>query len=107
MARIIILAALILTRILAQAQDEPSNTITQPGNGTAGPLEGDIEAKYRLFGWHNCADAEKQAIKDAFGEKDKITAIDSSFHINWHGALAVDYIRYVPRKRPVATTESH
>jgi hypothetical protein len=59
------------------------------------PLGGDVEANYRLFGWHNCNTEEKKAITEAFGEKDTITGIDSAFDINWKGSLAIDYLGYV------------
>lgn len=54
--------------------------------------QGDVGALYRLYGFHNCNNDEKKAIYDAFGEKDTITGISSSFFINWNGAVAIDFI---------------
>lgn len=90
MIRPLFFSALFLTCVFVRAQ---TSTAVLPDTAQPKP-SGDVGALYRLYGWHGCTDEEKKAITDALGEKDTITGIDSSFHINWHGAVAVDYIGY-------------
>jgi hypothetical protein len=89
MIRRLFFSALFLADALVRAQ---TNT-TLPNTAQPKP-SGDVGALYRLYGWHGCTDEDKKAITDALGEKDTITGIDSSFVINWNGAVAVDHIGY-------------
>ena len=85
---VVALSHLLVQAVLADEPDPPDP------KGIPSRKGGDVEANYRLFGWNNCNDDEKKAIKDAFGEKDTITGIDSTWQINWSGSVAIEFFGY-------------
>jgi hypothetical protein len=51
----------------------------------------DVSAQYRLYGFVNCNGDETKQVLRALKDKDRITGVDSSQKINWHGAAAIDF----------------
>ncbi|KAF2806006.1 uncharacterized protein BDZ99DRAFT_524240 [Mytilinidion resinicola] len=44
-----------------------------------------------LYGWNDCSDGEKGAILDALKEKSTVVGTQSTWTINWNGALVVQF----------------